>query len=155
MKFGVRWIIKPCFPFSSVSKESACCAGDPGSIPGSGRSPGEGNGTPLQDACLENLMDRGGWWAAVHGVAKSQARLSDWHNATIYLSLHKWTFEEEMATSSRILAWRIAWIEEPGSLQSRGSQRVRHNWMTNTTTTNELDWVALYLWRKYKKGLSC
>ena len=62
-----------CFPCTSVSKESACSAGDPGSIPGLGRSPGEGNGTPLQDPCLENLMDRGAWWAAVHGVAKSQA----------------------------------------------------------------------------------
>ena len=52
---------------SSVGKESACSAGDPGSIPGSGRSPGEGNGKPLQYPCLENLMDRGAWWAAVHG----------------------------------------------------------------------------------------
>ena len=48
---------------SLVSKESACNAGDPGSIPGSGRSPGEGNGNPLQYSCLENPMDRGAWWA--------------------------------------------------------------------------------------------
>ena len=65
------------FPHSSVGKESACSAGNPGSIPGLGRSPGEGNGNPLQYACLENLMDSGAWWAAVHGVAKSQTRLSD------------------------------------------------------------------------------
>jgi len=65
------------FYCSSVSKESAWSAGDLGSIPGSGRSPGEGNGNPLQYPCLENLMDRGAWWAAVHGVAKSQARLRD------------------------------------------------------------------------------
>ena len=65
------------FPCSSVSKESACSAGDMGSIPGLGRSPGEGNGNPLQYSSLENLMDRGAWWAAVHGVAKSRARLSD------------------------------------------------------------------------------
>ena len=57
----------------SVGKESACSAGDLGSIPRLGRSPGEGNGNPLQYPCLENLMDRGAWWAAVHGVAKSQA----------------------------------------------------------------------------------
>ena len=63
--------------YSSVGKEFACSAGDLGSIPGLGRSPGEGNGNPLQYPCLENLMDRGAWWAAVHGVAKSQARLSD------------------------------------------------------------------------------
>ena len=51
------------FPGSSVGKESACSAGDPGSIPGSGRSPGEGYGNPLQYSCLENPMDRGAWWA--------------------------------------------------------------------------------------------
>ena len=56
---------------------SACNAGDLGSIPGSGRSPGEGNGNPLQYSCLENPMDGGAWWATVHGVAKSQTRLSD------------------------------------------------------------------------------
>ena len=59
------------FPCSSVSEESACSAGDPGSIPGLGRSPGEGNGNPLQYPRLENLMDRGTWWAAVPGVAES------------------------------------------------------------------------------------
>ena len=56
---------------------SACSAGDPGSIPGLGRSPGEGNGNPLQYSCLENSMDGGAWWATVHGVAKSQTRLND------------------------------------------------------------------------------
>ena len=55
---------------SSVGKESACNAGDLGSIPGSGRSPGEGHGNPLQDPCLENPMDRGAWWATVHRVAR-------------------------------------------------------------------------------------
>ena len=60
------------FPGSSDGKESACSMGDPGSIPGSERSPGEGNGYPLQYSCLENLMDRGALWTRVHGVAKSQ-----------------------------------------------------------------------------------
>jgi len=60
------------FPCSSVSKESACSAGDLGSIPGLGRSSGEENGNPLQYPCLENLVDRGAWWAAVHGVTKNQ-----------------------------------------------------------------------------------
>ena len=55
----------------SDSKESTCDSGDPGLIVGSGRSPGEGNGYPLQYSCLENAIDRGAWWATVHGVAKS------------------------------------------------------------------------------------
>ena len=59
------------FPSDSDGKESACNAGGPGSVPGSGRSPGEGYGNPLQDSCLGNPMDRGAWWATVHGVAES------------------------------------------------------------------------------------
>ena len=58
------------FPWGSDSEESACNAGEPGSVPGSGRSPGEGNSNPLQYSCLENSMDRGAWEATVHGVAK-------------------------------------------------------------------------------------
>ena len=60
------------FPGGSEGKVSACDAGDLGSIPGSGRSPGEGSGNPLQYHCLENPMDREACWAIVHGVAKSQ-----------------------------------------------------------------------------------
>ena len=60
------------FPGGSDSKESACNAGDPGLIPGLGRSPGEENGHSLQYSSLENSMDRGAWWAKVHGVAKSR-----------------------------------------------------------------------------------
>ena len=65
------------FPGGSEVKASVCNAGDLGSIPGSERSPGEGNGNPLQYSCLENPMDTGAWWAIVHGVAKSRTRLSD------------------------------------------------------------------------------
>ena len=65
------------FPGGSEVKASACNVGDPGSIPGSGRSPGKGNGNPLQYSCLENPMDGGAWWATVHGVSKSQTQLSD------------------------------------------------------------------------------
>ena len=64
-------------PGGSDGKESTCSAGDPGSIPGLGISPGKGNGKLLQYPCLENPMDRGAWRTAVHGVAKSQTRLSD------------------------------------------------------------------------------
>ena len=65
------------FPGGSDGKASACNEGDPGLIPGSGRSPGEGNGNPLQYSRLENSMDGGAWWATVHGVAKSQTQLSN------------------------------------------------------------------------------
>ena len=65
------------FPGGSEVKVSARNAGDMGLIPGSGRSPGEGNGNPLQCSCLENPMDGGAWWATVHGVTKSRTRLSD------------------------------------------------------------------------------
>ena len=65
------------FPGGSDSKKSACNAGDAGSIPGSGRSPGEGNGNPLQYSCLGNPTDRGAQRAAVHGVTKSQTQLID------------------------------------------------------------------------------
>ena len=64
------------FPGGSDGKASACNVGDLGSVPGSGRSPGEGNGNPLQYSCLENPMDREAWRASVHGVAKSRTRLS-------------------------------------------------------------------------------
>ena len=63
---------KRSFPGGSDSKEYACNARDPGSIPGSGRFPGEGNGNPPQYSCLENSTDRGAWWATVYRVTKSQ-----------------------------------------------------------------------------------
>ena len=65
------------FPGGSEVKASACNAGDLGSTPGLGRSPGEGNGNPLQYSCLENPMDGGAWWATAHGVSKSRSWLSD------------------------------------------------------------------------------
>ena len=77
---------------------------------------GEGNGIPLQYSCLENPMEGGAWWAAVHGVTKSQRRLSDFT-----FSFHFHALEKEMATHSSTLAWQIPWKEEPGGLQSMGS----------------------------------
>ena len=76
-KKGQRFCYSMGFPGGSEVKVSASNAGDLGSIPRLGRSPGEGNGNPLQYSCLENPMDGGAWWATVHGVAKSQTRLSD------------------------------------------------------------------------------
>ena len=80
---------------------------------------GEGNGTPLQYSCLANPMDRGAWWAAVHGVATSQTQLS---NFTFTFHFH--ALEKEMAIHSSVLAWRIPGIGEPGGLPSMGSHRV-------------------------------
>ena len=83
---------------------------------------GEGSGTPLQYSCLENPMDGGAWWDPVHGVAKSQAQLSDFT-----FTFHFQALEKEMATHSSILAWEIPWRTEPGGLQSMGRKRVRHD----------------------------
>ena len=83
---------------------------------------GEGNGTPLQYSCLENPMDGGAWWAAVHGVAKGRTRLS---NFTFTFHFH--ALEKEMATHSIVLAWRIPGMGEPGGLPSMGSHRVGHD----------------------------
>ena len=83
---------------------------------------GEGNGTPLQYSCLENPMGGGAWTAAVHGVAKSQTRLSDFT-----FTFHFHALEKEMATHSSILAWRIPGTGEPGRLPSMGSHRVGHD----------------------------
>ena len=73
-------------PWDSEVKASACSAGDLGSIPGSGRSPGEGNGNPLQYSCMENPMDGRAGWATVHGVAKSRTRLSDLTFTFLYVN---------------------------------------------------------------------
>ena len=84
---------------------------------------GEDNGNPLQYSCLENPMDGGPWWATVHGVVKSQTRLSDFT-----FTFHFHALEKEMATHSSFLAWRIPGMEEPGGLPSMGLHRVGHNW---------------------------
>ena len=77
---------------------------------------GEGNGTPLQYSCLENPMDGGAWWAAVHGVANSRTQLS-----TFTFTFHFCELEKEMAIHSSVLAWRIPGMGEPGGLPSMGS----------------------------------
>ena len=76
------------FPGGSDGKASARNAGDLGSVPGLGRSPGEGNGNPLQYSCLENCMDGGAFWATVHGVTKSRTRLSDFTTSMIVVTLN-------------------------------------------------------------------
>ena len=83
----------------------------------------EGDGTPLQYSCLENPTDVGAWWAAVHGVMKSQTWLSDFT-----FTFHFHALEKETATLSSVLAWRIPGTGEPGGLPSTGSHRDRYDW---------------------------
>ena len=136
----VLWI----FPCSSIGKESACNAGNPGSILWLGRSPGEGNVNPLQYSCLENPMNWGAWQAIGHGVARVGHDLvtKPPPPVTVYAMNHvlqeglgylsgsdhkesdciAWDPGiDPVATLYIILAWRIPWTEEPGRLQSMGS----------------------------------
>jgi len=101
---------------------SARDARDMGSIPGSGRSPGVGNGNPLQYSCLENFIDRGAWWVQSMGFKESDT------------TKHIYTLQSQcpnrsvkMATRSIVLAWRIPGTAEPGGLPSLGSHRVGHD----------------------------
>ena len=92
-----------------------------------------GNGTPLQYSCLENPVDRGTWWAAVHGVAKNRTRLS---NATFTFHFH--ALEKEMATHSSVLAWRIPGTGEPGGLLSVGSpSRTRLRRLSSSSSSRD------------------
>ena len=102
---------------------------------------GEGNGTPLQYSCLKNPMGGGAWWAAVHGVAKSQTRLSDFT-----FTFHFPALEKEMATHSSVLAWRIPRTGKPGGLPSMGSHRVGHDWSdVAAVAVGEDSWESLEL----------
>ena len=83
---------------------------------------GEGNGIPLQYSCLENPMDGGAWWTAVHGVTRSRTRLSDFT-----FTFHFPALEKEMANHSSVSAWRIPGTGESGGLPSMGSHRVGHD----------------------------
>ena len=94
---------------------------------------GEGNGTPLQYSRLENPRDGGAWWAAVHGVTRSQTQLSDFT-----FTFHFHVLEKEMATHSSVLAWRIPGTGEPGGLPSMGSHRVGHDWSDLAAAAVEL-----------------
>ena len=83
----------------------------------------EGSSTLLQYSCLENPMDGGAWWAAVHGVPKSWTRLSNFS-----FTFHFHALEKEMATHSSVFAWRIPGMGEPGGLPSMALHRVGHDW---------------------------
>ena len=102
------------FPFGSAGKESACNSGDLDSIPGLGRSPGEGKGYPLQ-------------YSSASLVAQLVKNLPAIRETWVQSLGREDRLEKEMATHSSILAWKIPWMEEPGGLLSMGLQRVRHD----------------------------
>ena len=99
---------------------------------------GEGNGTPFEYSCLENPMDGGAWWAAVHGVAKSRTRLSDFT-----FTVHFQAWEKEMATHSSVLAWRIPGTGEPGKLPSIGSHKSRTRLRWLSMPIKEIEFITL------------
>ena len=100
---------------------------------------GGGNGNPLQYSCLENSMNGGARQSAVHGVAKSQTRLS---NFTFSFYFH--ALEKEMAAHSSVLAWRIPGTGEPGGLPSMGLHRVRHDWSDLAAAANYFLGFSMY-----------
>ena len=102
-------------------------AKDVGSIPGSGRFPGQGNGNPLQYSCLGNPMDREAWRATVHGISKSWTRLSD-------------SAGEGNGTPLQYSCLENPWMEEPGRLQSMGSLRVGHDGATSLSLFTLIHW---------------
>ena len=106
------------------------------SLPPLSKTHGEGNGTPLQYSCLENPMDGGAWWAAVHGVAKNRTQLNDFP-----FTFHFHALEKGMATHSSVLAWRIPRTGEPGGLPSVGSHRVRHDWSNLAAAAIRPNWI--------------
>ena len=103
-------------PSDIEGKESACNVGDPGSIPGLGRSPGEGNGNPLQYSCLESLMDSRAWRVTVHGVAKSRTWLSDFtfFSFTFFL-IAQWLGVCPQLQGTQV--WSLVWEDPPATRQ--------------------------------------
>ena len=157
------------FPGGSRRKEPTCqcrrCKRH-GFSPWVGRTPGGGHGNPLQYSHLENLMDRGAWCATVQRVTKSWTRLK-WPRMHVVTGAflaaqtvknqpaiqETWVWsvawedslEKGTATYSSVLPWKIPWTPKPGGLQSMGSQRVVHNWATNTFT--------LFMWLQYTDSI--
>ena len=111
-----RYNIIKGFPGGSEGKESACNVGDLGSIPGLGRSPGEGNGNPLQYSCLENPMDRGAWWATVHGVAKSRIWLSDFTSLHSTWNVHFFLVGQYLLYMTLYVICWLFWTNIPNTI---------------------------------------
>ena len=143
VSFAETWIdldsaIQSDFPHHSVGKESVCSAGDPGSISGSGRSPGEGNSNPLQYSCLENPMDRGAWQATVHGVTRVGCNLST--------SPHtEWSKSErgKQISYSNAYVWNLEKLYKWAYLQSRNRDtNVENKCMDTKAGKEEVGWTG-------------
>ena len=104
------------------------------------------NGTPLQYSCLENPMDGGAWWAAVHGVTEGWTWLSDFT-----FTFHFHALEKEMATHSSVLAWRIPRTGEPGGLPSMGLHKVGHDWSDLTAMSHLKIWFPKTKFQEERK----
>ena len=141
-----RGYSQKCLAFCICSevKASACNAGDFGLIPGLGRSPGEGNGNPFQYSCLENRTDRGAWWAAVHGVAKSRTRLSDFtHFTHIYLKNTDHLYVDE---SVFFFFWYLIqiWVHEVQShISQLHSRYFLSECFVTTNSASSQSWMVL------------
>ena len=139
------------FPGGSHGKASAYNVGDPGSIPGSGRSPGEGNGNPLQYSCLPTQKRGSKKYMRTSLVAQTVKRLSTMRETQVQSLGREDPLEKEMAIHSSTTAWKIPWTEEPGRLQSMGSQRVRHDWATSLSLYIHYLICAFYIPERYTK----
>ena len=124
LRHSAFFIIQPSHPYITIALTRWTFVGKVMSLLFNmlSRLVGEGNGTPLQYSCLENPTGGGAWGAAVHGVAESRTRLSDF-----IFTFHFHAWEKEMATHSSVLAWRIPGTREPGGLPSMALHKVRHN----------------------------
>ena len=145
------WFLPRC-PHSMVGKTSLSNKWCPVNWMLIHKKNGKGNGTPLQYSCLENPMDGGAWWAAVHGVARSRTQLSNFT-----FTFHFRALEKEMATHSSVPAWRIPGTGEPGRLPSLGSHRVGHNWSDLAAAADEKkkkSWPSPHITSKLSKNHS-
>ena len=114
------YLLIPNLPGGSISRESTCDAGDPDSIPGRGRSPGEGNGYSLQYPCLGNPMDPGAWWAPVHRVAKTWMRLNHHQCQTLSPSLsHHCLWQPQICSESVSLTSLYRLLKDGSNLHSQ------------------------------------
>jgi len=130
------------FPGGSDDKASAHNAQDPGSIPGLGRSPGEGNGNPLQYSCLENPMDEGAWWATVHGVTKSWTRLS--HFTSLHYRVLECKSRKSRNTWSnrQIWPWTIEWSRAEANRVLPRERTGHSKYPLPTTQEKTLPWTS-------------